>query len=520
MIAKTVRRTVLPAVIALSLVMFHGCGSKQSPPSLHLAFQTEPSTLDPAFAVDYSSGMAAGLIHSGLVRFDPDGHVVPDLARDWTVSESGTEYLFHLAPLRFSSGRSVVAEDVVRSFRRLVDPETASPRWWVLKPVRGAEEVRAGGDAGLLAVKAINDSTVLIELEKPAARFLSLLAMPAACITGPGAEAGREDYARSPVGSGPWRLEQWVSGERMVLTANPARPGPAPGVERIVIRMIPEPMTRIAEFEVGNLDILEIPAAELDRWRVAAPRLMSRPELRVVYIGLDNTEPPFDDIRVRRAVNMAVDVESVISHVLFGAARTLAGVVPEGLRGGPPLADPYQFDPEGARKLLAEAGYSGGLEIEIWQRDNPEAGRVLESIQAYLADVGIEADIVTREWSAFKQAVEMGTPDAFYLDWFADYPDPENFLVPLFHSRSRGGGGNRTGYSNPAVDSLLDEAGSVLPGEKRWELFARAEKAVYEDAPWLFLWFPVRYEAVSSRVEGYEMPLIFNGQRYTGVRIR
>jgi len=517
---KGIFRPSSPAIVLLILAAIAGCGEEKGAPALRLAFETEPSTLDPAFAVDYSSGMAASLVHSGLVRFDPEGGIIPDLAREWSVSPGGMEYTFVLSTAEFSGGLPVTAGDVVRSFRRLVDPATASPRWWVLEPVEGAFRARATGDTGLLAVEAIDDSTVVIVLERPAAHFLSLLAMPAACITGPEAGGMGDDYGRAPDGSGPWTLESWISGERMVLGRRDRAGGRRKGVERMVIRMLPEPMTRIAEFEVGNLDILEIPAAELDRWRIAAPRLLSRPELRVVYIGLNNTRPPFDDLRVRRAVNMAVDVEAVIAHVLFGAAGRIAGVVPEGLREGPPLAAPYRYDPPRARAQLADAGYADGFEIELWQRDNPEAGRVLESVQAYLAEVGIEARIVTREWSAFKQAVQMGTPDAFYLDWFADYPDPGNFLAPLFHSENRGGGGNRTGYTNGEVDSLLDAASAVLSPERRWDMLARAERIVYEDAPWLFLWFPVRYEAVSPRLKGYTMPLIFNGQQYTGVTIR
>jgi ABC-type transport system substrate-binding protein len=155
--------------------------------------------------------------------------------------------------------------------------------------------------------------------------------------------------------------------------------------------------------------------------------------------------------------------------------------------------------------------------MEIWQRENPEGGRILESVQAYLGRVGVGVKLVTREWSAFKQAIERGTPDAFYLDWFADYPDAENFLSPLFHSSNRGGGGNRSGYVNGSVDSLLDEAALCADTAERWELYRRVEETVYGDAPWIFLWFPARYEIVSPRLQGYRIPVIFNGQRFLDV---
>ena len=179
-----------------------------------------------------------------------------------------------------------------------------------------------------------------------------------------------------------------------------------------------------------------------------------------------------------------------------------------------------RYDPGRAIRLLAEAGYAEGFEMEIWQRENPESGRILESVQGYLAEVGIEARIVTREWSAFKQAVDRGTPDAFYLDWFADYPEAGNFLMPLFHSGNRGGGGNRSGFADSAVDSILDRALLESDPSERWKLYAGAEERVISSAPWIFLWFPVRYEVVSHRLEGYEIPVIFNGQRFTGVTLR
>lgn len=505
------------ALVALATA---GCGGDAGPDALRLALQTEPTTLDPAYAVDYSSGLVSSLIHGTLVVFEPDGSLAPGVASRWTVSEDGLEYVFIIGGSRFGDGSPVTAPAAARSLRRLLDPATSSPRWWVLEPLRGAAAYHAGEGPLRGALEARDETTLVVRLERPAAHLPGLLAMPAAGIV-PAALAdslGR-GYGRNPVGSGPWRLHSWISGDEIVLERNPfaAR---HPAVDRIRLRVIPEPMTRIAEFEVGNLDLLEVPVPELGLWRSAGPELLTGLELRVVYIGLNTEKPPLDDPRVRRALNMAVDVDAIIEHVLFGSARRADGVVPPPLRRGPPPPRPYPFDPAAAAALLAEAGHPGGISIEIWQRENPEAGRVLEAVQGFLGAVGVEARIVTREWSAFKEAVDRGTPDAFYLDWFADYPDPENFLVPLFHSANRGGGGNRSRYANPVVDSLLDEAASRADPGARWALYEQAERIVTAEAPWIFLWFPVRHQAVSSRLEGYRMPVIFNGQRFTGVRLR
>jgi peptide/nickel transport system substrate-binding protein/oligopeptide transport system substrate-binding protein len=514
------RRYLSFCAILIAALITASCGGGEESPDLRLALETEPTILDPALAVDYSSGWMSSLIHSNLVRFEPDGSIAPDLADRWEISDDGLVYTFHISGSFFSSGERVTAGDVESSMKRLLSPSTSSPRWWVLQPVEGAADFHAGRSDGC-GIEAIDDSTLVVRLASPTSHFLSLLAMPPAGVVSPAAadSLGR-DYGRDPTGSGPWRLESWKSGDEIRLARNDHSPFASESLRGIAVRLIPETMTRIAEFEVGNLDILEIPPAELELWRSAGVRLLMSPELRIVYIGLNNTRPPFDDPRVRRALNMAVDVDMIIGRLLFGAAEKATGVVPPRLRGSPPPEPAWGYDPDEASRLLAEAGYPDGFRMEIWQRENPESGRILESVQAYLARVGVDAALVTREWSAFKQAVDAGTPDAFYLDWFADYPEAGNFLVPLFHSANRGGGGNRSGFSDASVDSLLDAAAAVSDPDRRWEIYAEAEKKIMRAAPWIFLWFPVRYEVVSHRLDGYEIPVIFNGQKFTDVRLR
>jgi len=504
--------------LIISALLFPACTGEGPPPYLRMALETEPSTLDPAAAVDYSSGMITSLVHSNLVRIDSRGRIVPDAAESWEISDDGTEYRFELGVSRFSTGRRVVAGDVLYSFRRLLLPASLSSRWWVLKPLKGAAAFNSGGEWNPRAVEVVDDSTVILRLEKPAAHFLSLLSTPPAGIVCPEeVKKGDRDYGRRPCGSGPWMLGRWVRGESVFLKPNPYFTGKDPEIDGISIRFLPVAMTRIAEFEVGNLDILDIPEAELNRWRSAGTVIRETEELRVVYIGLNVKRKPFDDPMVRRALNLAVNVEAIIARVLFGAAVKADGVIPPGLRGGAAAPEPYGYDPEEARRLLSDAGIGGGFSMELWQRESPEGGRIMQSVQAYLGEVGIEARLVTRDWSAFKEAVNQGTPDAFYLDWFADYPDPENFIAPLFHSSNTGGGGNRTGYSSGRVDSLVEAASKAADSGKRMKLLLEAERVIHRDAPWIFLWFPKRYEAVSGRLKGYEIPLIFNAQRYLDV---
>ncbi len=253
--------TVLLAILAAAT----GCSPAADDATVRLALQTEPTTLDPAYSVDFSSGRIASLIHSNLVAFDPDALVVPDLARRWEILDGGRRYVFHLALERFSNGRPVTAADVVYSMRRLLDPETVSPRWWLLKPLRGAAAFHGGGAWDAESVRALDDSTVVMRLEHPVAHFLGLLAMPAAGIVcREEVERLGRGYGRAPCGSGPWTLSAWREGDEVLLAPNPGYLGPRTKLAGLSFRVIPEQMTQIAEFEVGSLDVLEVPRAELE----------------------------------------------------------------------------------------------------------------------------------------------------------------------------------------------------------------------------------------------------------------
>jgi oligopeptide transport system substrate-binding protein len=264
---------------------------------------------------------------------------------------------------------------------------------------------------------------------------------------------------------------------------------------------------------------LNVPLAEIDRFREDdrhRDRMQHRAELRVYYIGLNNTRPPFDRAPVRRALNMAIDVDRLTAVLTSGTAIRSTGAIPPGLPGYA-AREPYPYDPQAARALLASQGYPEGFEMDIWLRDSPEGNRMLEAVQGYLAEVGVEARLVRREWSAFKEAVSAGRVDAFFLDWVADYPDPENFIFPLFHSENAGGGGNRSFFEDPEIDRMIEEAGRLLDRDHVGEIYERIDGRIYAEAPWIYLYYPVAYQAVSPLVTGYRMPMVYLGTDYSTV---
>lgn len=520
------RGGLLALFFSVAMGALPGCGEPSDDSrELNLAFENSPNKLDPAMVVDATEGELCALLFQGLVKFSPAGELVGDAAAKWRVDHESRRFIFNLHPkMKFSDGRRITSRDVIASFERVLSPQSTSSRKWVLDRIRGATEFSAGTADRIAGLVAPDDSTVAIELEAPFRPFLSMLALPAAMITpaedrmGTAGEGGNA----VPIGSGPWRLREWKRGDFIVVEPNPHNPRRSFYLDALRIRIIPEAFTRIAEFESGAIDVLEVPQVEVGRFlehRRYRDNLVSRAELRVFYVGLNNRHPILRDVRVRRALNHAVDVDQLIEVLALGQAVRATGAVPPALPGYRPRRA-YRYDPTLAKKLLAEAGYPNGFEMEIWQRESPESARVLEAIQGFLRAVGVDARLVRREWSAFKEAVSSGKVDAFFLDWLADYPDAENFLYPLFHSDNLGGGGNRVFFSDPEVDAMIDKASRAGTAEGSHDLYARVDSTVYAQAPWIYLYFPTSHHAVSERLEGFQLPTLYLGADYTRVRKR
>jgi peptide/nickel transport system substrate-binding protein/oligopeptide transport system substrate-binding protein len=493
-----------------------GCAEKAvDSRMLELALETAPNRLDPAFAVDVAEGEICSLVYEGLVGFDPAGRMVAGIARRWEIEDGGRRYVFHLDPRgSFAGGRPVRARDVVASFERVLSPATASPRAWVLARIAGADAFQRGEAATVAGLAVADDTTLVISLDEPFAPFLSMLALPAARVV----DTASVTEGQLPAGSGPWMVAEYVRGDRVTLVPNPRHPRAARGIEGIRYRVIPEPFTRVAEFESGTIDILEVPDAEVARYRddpATAARVQKRSELRIFYVGLNNAR--FSDPRVRRALNHAVNVPALVRVLASGEAVIAHGSVPPALPGHRERPG-YAYDPARARALLAEAGYADGLSLEIWQRESAEGNRVLEAVQGYLLQAGVKATLVRREWSAFKEAVSAGKVDAFLLDWVADYPDAENFLYPLFHSSNHGGGGNRSFFTDPVVDSLLVAASRDPDAAARSTRYAHIDSLVHAQAPWIYLYFPTSFHVVSDRISGYRLPAIYLGNDFHDVR--
>lgn len=470
--------------------------------------------------VDVAGGSVAAKIFNGLVRFDEGSRIVPDLAESFSISQDGLTYRFKLRKgVRFHNGREFKAKDVKYSFERVLSPETRSSRTWLFDRISGATEFMNGASPDVQGIRVVDDYTVEIEIVKPFGPFLNLLAMPPAYIV-PFDAAGRE-FSSNPIGTGPFTLKEWKRGRELILTANNEYSATKAVIQGIVYRIIPEELTTLAEFESGNLDVMGVPSTEFRRYS-DSPRwkglIQKSQGLNTFYLGLNCEKPPFNDKKVRQALNHAVDRERILKTIMEGRGELATGPVPHLLLQS--VNKGYRYDPDKARALLKESGLENKLKFRIYQAPDQDTVDIMEVVQQYLKDVGVEAEIVQLEWSAFKDAVNKGEADSFWLSWRADYPDPENFLFPVFHSSNWGPAGNRARFNDPDIDRLIEEAQTEPDEKKRNAIYIETERLVIEEAPWLFFWHKNDYIVHQPWVSGVKAYSIYNADKGTEVEIR
>lgn len=481
----------------------------------------DPRSLDPALSTDVPTGRAVGYVFDGLVRFTPDAQVVPGLARAWEVSSDGITYTFHLRTgVKFHDGSPFTAKNVLSSFRRVLDPKTKGGRGWPLYPVAGAKDYAGGKGGSVTGLTSPNDSTVVIKLTEPFAIFPKLLAMPVAAIVPDPVPA---NFGEHPIGTGPWKFVEWRHDDYLKFAANPDYFEGRPRADSLMARIIPEPSTAVAEFESGNVDVLYVPEGETKNWEQTDEKkamLMTAPALRVFYIAINTTRGPLANLKVRQALNHAIDARGILEGVVSGRGNLAAGVVPPALPGGDSARKGYVRDVAKAKQLLAEAGFPNGMDVELWTSQTPPFPRIGQTVQAYLKEANVRVTLVQRDASSMREAARAGKTDLALKDWFADYPDAENFLYPLLHSTNKGVGGNVSFYSNPEFDELVNAARREQDEAKRAAIYRQADELEYQDAPMIYLFFYKELYAVQPWITNFKVPTIFTGQRWTDVGIQ
>jgi len=475
----------------------------------------DPKTLDPARVSDIYSLSVSQQIFDGLVQYDSALTIVPALAEFWRASRDGAVWTFNLRHgVKFHHGREVNADDVVYSFARILDPKTRSGAAELFLNIKGAREFREGRAKSVSGLVALDRRTVQVTLDDHVAPFVAIAAVGHAKIVPRDlVESQGEAFGAQPVGTGPFRFVRWDRGREIVLEANAEYFDGAPRLTRLLFRIFPGEQRDAMqeEFQKGNLEDAPVPA-RVDRRALATIGgyiYVKRPMISARFYGFNTRAKPLNDRRVRQAIVQAIDRETIVEGVYLGQVTYARGVLPPGMLGFNPGLTGYPYDPARARQLLAQAGYPGGRglpPLTIWSGAR-QADIVREHalIKKWLAAVGITADFqYNTDWQAFSKMLDDGKLPIFLYAWYADVPDPDNFLTKLFHSKSPR---NFFGYANPVVDELLTGARSAGDIQRRVELYRRAEQLILDDAPIV----PVFHRAYERLFQSYVRSVEVNG---------
>ncbi len=483
----------------------------------YFRLKTDPSTLDPAYIVDVTGGSLSAKLFNGLVRIDHDLSIVPDIAESWNISPDGMVYEFHLRDdATFSNGRTVKASDFIYSFERMLDPKNNCPNIWVLDKIKGVEAFRSARAKGISGLVALNDRTLRITLERSFNPFLSLLSMPSAYVVPKEEILSRGDsFGFEPVGSGPYKLKKWEPNVEIIFESRDDYFSGTPKVKGLAFRIIPEDLTAVTEFEVGNIDTISLPASAFGRFTRDpewSGMVVAQEGLNTYYLGFNCQRPPFDNVNIRRAVGYSLDRRKILNTFFENRGRAADGPVPDNLRNWN-IDVRYDHNPDRAIEILRSEGITLPVKADLYITADQDVVDMAEVIQSYLNRSGFDVRIKQLEWSSYKQALNRGEADMFWLSWWADYPDPENFLYPLFHSSNLGPAGNRVRFIDERVDRLIEQGQRAVSDEERNRYYGRAENIIMSKVPWIPFWHRNDHIIRQKRVKEITIAPIYSSDK-------
>ena len=479
---------------------------------LVIGIATDPAGgLDPEAVENNTSGFIMAAIYDSLVRYKTGStEVEPGVAERWDVTPDGLQYTFHLRRgITFHDGSPLNAETFIQTIARQLDK--ASPIYIMnTGPVENYAEFTYGP---VTSYRAVGDLAVEFKMKEPSAGFLNSLAMVWNGIVSPAAAAKYgKDFRNNPVGSGPFMFKEYRPRDQIVLEANPNYWRGKPKVPGIVYKILPDPQAALLALRRGEVHILaDVGAATIPALRQeASANVVTQPGLAVCGVSLPCDVKPFDDVRVRRALNLAVDKQAIIKALYQGLAVQMTSPLPPAQWGFDESIQGYGYDPEQAKKLLAEAGVQTPFKIELLTYNSPRgynsAGADLAvAVQGYLRRVGIEVDIRRSDMGAFLSTVRSGKYEGLRMGgWTGDNGDPDNFAGALFGAKEIPIN-NTAHYRNAEVETMLAEAAREVDHAKRVALYGKIQKQIVADAPWIFIHCALQVRAVRKEVQGYHL---------------
>lgn len=465
------KKIIFFLVMALSMLIV-GCGKeteKVVKETLVVAQGADARSLDPHKAIDTPSVRVYQQIYDDLVEKDEHMNIVPGLAESWEIVDNKTT-IFHLREgVKFHNGEILTAEDVKFTFERMKEQPTVS--FLVTE---------------LDKIEVIDDYTVKITTKNGFGPLLSHLSHPGAGILNKKAvlEAG-DTYGQHPVGTGAFVFSEWQAGDKIILTANKDYFLGEPAIKKLTFKSIPEGTNRAIALETGDADIAyDIEAIDIENVKNNKNLVfLIEPSLGNSYLTINTKQPPFDNVKVRQALAYAINAEDIKSVVYKNTAEVANSPICPMIPGYNKDAMYYDYNIEKAKELLAEAGYPDGFKTSIWINDNNARKDIATILQAQFKEIGIDATIDVFEWGAYLDRTAKGEHSLSIMGWVTVTGDADYGLYPVFHSSAHGRPGNRSFYTNPEVDKLLDFARTSVNQEERLKAYEKVQEIVQEELP-------------------------------------
>jgi len=514
------KRILLSAVAAMALTIAAMPASAQTPKQggeAIVTFNNDLTTLDPQIGYDWQNWSVIKSIFDGLMDYEPGSTVLrPDLAESYTISDDGQTYTFKLRDgLKFHNGRAVTAADVKYSLERAVNPATQSPGGGYFSVIKGYDEMAGGSATELSGVTAPDDKTVVIQLNRPDATFLHLMAINFGYVV-PKEEVEKAgaNFGIAPVGTGAFKFVEWVPGQRLVLErfADYYQAG-VPYLDKLTFEFGQDPTVAVLRLQKGEIDITGdgIPPAQFSE-------IMSDPasqdliaigeQLHTGYVTLNAKLPPLDNVKVRQAINMAINKERIVK-LINNRGAPASQPLPPAMPGYDTAQKGYEFNPDKAKALLAEAGFPDGFDTELYAMNVDPNPRIAQAIQQDLAAVGVRAEVKSlAQAEVIAAGGETKAPMIWSggMAWIADFPDPANFYYGILGCGSVGNGGwNWAGYCNEGLDQRANQADSMVTAEQsaaRTEAWKGIFNDLMKDAPWVPVFNEKRFTYHSARLGG------------------
>lgn len=518
--------------VALGISVLTGCGSSNnsgttgtssSAGAQEITFNlgTDIKTLDPALNQAVDSGILIVNLFEGLYKLDENQKAIPGIAESCDISDDGIVYTFHLRKdAKWTNGNPVTAGDFEYAWKRVMNPDTAAEYAYQMEYIKGAAEYTAGtGSADEVGVKALDDNTLEVTLTSPCAYFLELTSFPCYFPVEQKTVEGNEQWANSTesyISNGPFKLADYKIKDQIVLEKNENYYGKdSVKLDKVNVKFVADETSAWASYTTGQFDMVYVvPQSEIQK-AVEDGTAQIYPFLSNLYLSINMTDSvqgidpeaakALSDPNVRKAMNLAIDRDSLVENVKKGGQIAANGFVPTGITGpdGEDFASKEYFPSKGnveeAKKLLSEAGYPDGQGFpSVVLLYNPEKGNgpVMQAIQdMWKTNLGIDVQLQSQEWKVFIATRNDKNYEVARDGWGADYVDPMTFL-DIFQSKS---GQNNSGYNNPEYDKIIAEARAEQDASKRFELLRQAEDMLMEDMPVI----PLYYDTVPMGVKSY-----------------